>query len=55
LKSYFKRHKEITKKLSRNRTTKILVTDITKNVEKLSKKWFGKNTKTELVTLGDKK
>lgn len=55
LKDYFERHEEIKNKLSKNKTTKILVTDITKNVEKLSERWFGKNTKTELVKLGDKK
>ena len=42
LKDYFERHYEIKKKLSKRGTTKILVTDMTKNVEKLSKKWFGK-------------
>ena len=49
LKEYFERHPEITKKLAKNKKAKILVTDITKNVEKLTKEWFGKNTKPELV------
>jgi glutamate racemase len=51
LKNYFTRHPEIEKKLYRNKTAKILVTDITKNVEKLSKKWFGIKTKPRLVSL----
>lgn len=51
LKDYFERHEEIKNKLSKNKTTKILVTDITKNVEKLSERWFGKNTKPELIKL----
>ena len=62
LKDYFARHPEIEKKLSKNRTSnqsnarygaraKILVTDITPNIVKLSKKWFGKNTKPELINL----
>ena len=51
LKEYFERHEEITKKLSRGKHARILVTDITKNVEKLTKEWFGKNTKPELVKL----
>jgi glutamate racemase len=52
LKNYLKKHPEIKNKLSKNKTTKILVTDITKNVEKLSKKWFGAKTKPKLVQLG---
>lgn len=51
LKDYFMRHLEITEKLSKNKTAKILVTDITKNVEKLSKKWFGSDTKPKLVEI----
>lgn len=51
LKNYFLRHPEISKKLSRGKTTKILVTDITKNVKKLSQKWFGKNTKPKLIEI----
>lgn len=51
LKNYLIRHSEIQKKLSKNKTARILVTDITKNVEKLSKKWFGKKTKPKLVQL----
>ena len=49
LKDYFKRHPEITKKLSKNKKTKILVTDITKSVAKLTQKWFGKDIKKMLV------
>jgi len=51
LKEYLCKHSEIERKLSKNKSAKILVTDITKNVEKLSKEWFGKNTKPELVQL----
>ncbi len=51
LKDYLKRHDEITKKLSCGKHAKILVTDITKNVEKLTKDWFGEDTKPELVKL----
>ncbi|MEK7572246.1 MAG: glutamate racemase [Patescibacteria group bacterium] len=51
LKDYLLRHPEIEKKLAKNRKAKILVTDITKNIVKLSKKWFGKNTKPELIKL----
>lgn len=50
LKDYFLRHPEIEKKLSKKHTTKILVTDITKNVEKLSSQWFGK-IKPKLVKI----
>ena len=51
LKEYFERHPEITKNLTKGKHARILVTDITKNVEKLTKEWFGKNTKPELVKL----
>ena len=51
LKDYLKRHKEITKKLSKNKHAKILVTDITSNVEKLTREWFGGKTKPELIKL----
>jgi glutamate racemase len=51
LKNYFDRHKEISQKLSKNKTAKILVTDVTQTVSKLTNKWFGKNTKVELVNL----
>ena len=47
-KEYFARHSEITKKLSKNKTVKILVTDKTQNVDRLVKKWFGP-AKVELV------
>ena len=50
LKEYFVRHGEIEKKLSKKGKVKILVTDITKNVEKLTREWFGK-TKPELIKL----
>ncbi|MDP3013931.1 MAG: hypothetical protein Q8M92_06795, partial [Candidatus Subteraquimicrobiales bacterium] len=61
LKNYLIRHPEIENKLSKNGKAKILVTDIAKNIEKLSQKWFGpprlasgeagKNTKPELIKL----
>ncbi|MBU0611989.1 glutamate racemase [Patescibacteria group bacterium] len=51
LKEYFARHPEIEKKLSKNKSAKILVTDMTKNVMKLTQKWFGKNSKPELIKL----
>jgi len=63
LKEYFKRHPELEKQLSRGKTPdqskarygagnmKILLTEITPNIENLSKKWFGKDTKPELIRL----
>ncbi|MFA6524495.1 MAG: glutamate racemase [Candidatus Paceibacterota bacterium] len=60
LKEYFKRHLEVEKLLSKKQTpnqskarygARILVTDITKNVEKLTQKWFGKDVKPELIRL----
>jgi len=55
LKDYFARHPEIEKKLSKNKrkigTTKILVTDITKSVAELSKKWFGDNALPKAMNL----
>ncbi|HNW71371.1 MAG TPA: glutamate racemase [Candidatus Paceibacterota bacterium] len=51
LKNYFMRHPEIEKQLSKKRTTKILFTDMTKNVANLTEKWFGKNTKSEVVEI----
>jgi glutamate racemase len=62
LKEYFVRHPEVEKKLTKRKKqtpnesgasygARILVTDITPNIKKLSKKWFGKNTKPELIHL----
>lgn len=51
LKDYFARHQEVESKLSKKKTAKILVTDITHSVNKLSQKWFGKNIKPELVAI----
>lgn len=51
LKEYLGLHQEITKKLSKNKTAKILVTDLTKSVNILSKKWFGVKTKPKLIKL----
>jgi glutamate racemase len=51
LKDYLIRHQEISKKLSKRGTSKILVTDRTKTVGELARKWFGKNTKPQLISL----
>ncbi|MEI7810393.1 MAG: aspartate/glutamate racemase family protein [bacterium] len=62
LKEYFTKHPEIEKKLTKftkqtpNQSkarygARILVTDITPNVIKLTTKWFGKDTKPELINL----
>lgn len=51
LKSYLAKHTEIQKSLSKNNEVKILFTDVTENVIKLSVKWFGKDVKPKLITL----
>ncbi|MCM2338912.1 MAG: hypothetical protein NDI62_00420 [Burkholderiales bacterium] len=61
LKEYLSRHQELEKRLSKNKKARILVTDITPNIKKLSQKWFGpprlakgeagKNSKVEVVKL----
>ncbi len=51
LKEYFTNHPEVVKVLSQKGKAKILVTDITKNIIKLSGKWFGSKTKPELIHL----
>lgn len=58
LKDYLVNHPEIDKKLSKNNRAQggqgkveILVTDLTQNIEKLSKQWFGKNIKPKLVKI----
>jgi glutamate racemase len=51
LKNYFKRHPEIEKKLSKRRTSKILLTDVTQNMVKLTRKWFGAKAKPKLISL----
>ena len=51
LKEYLMRHTEIAKKLSKNKTAKILVTDITQNMLKLSHKWFGASVRPKLVEI----
>ena len=51
LKEYLERHKEIKNKLSKGKTTRILVTDLTKSVRNLSQKWFGIKTKVKLIKL----
>jgi len=51
LKNYLFNHQEISKKLSKNKSMKILVTDKTHNIEELTKKWFGGKTKPKLINL----
>jgi glutamate racemase len=51
LKEYLVKHPEITNKLSKNKTAKILVTDKTQNVDYLTKKWFGSSKTVNLVNL----
>lgn len=50
LKNYLSKHPDIIRRLSKNRSSKILVTDITKNIEKLTRKWFGK-IKPKLINI----
>lgn len=40
LKEYFEKHQEISKKLSRNKSIKILVTSKTEHMERLAKRWL---------------
>lgn len=51
LREYLQRHPEISKKLSKNKSMKILVTDKTQNVNHLVKKWFNPSQKVNLVNL----
>lgn len=51
LKEYLKNHTEISKKLSKNGSAKILVTDRTQTIDKLTHKWFGQNVKPKLIHL----
>lgn len=51
LKNYFERHPEISQKLSKEKSAKILVTDMTQTVSRLTIKWFGKYAKPELIKL----
>ena len=51
LKSYLAKHPEIAKKLSKHKNIRILATDLTQNMKKLSKKWFNKDTEPKLVKL----
>ncbi len=51
LKNYLEKHSEISKKLSKKHTAKILVTDLTESIKNLSKKWFGGKVKPKLVNL----
>jgi len=55
LKNYLLRHPELEKKLSKKGTAKILVTDTTQSMERLAKKWFGKDAKPKLVSLPSKR
>ncbi|HEV7423654.1 MAG TPA: glutamate racemase [Candidatus Paceibacterota bacterium] len=49
LKEYLARHPELTKKLSKNKSIQIVVTDKTQNMNFLVKKWFGQVKETKLV------
>ena len=51
LKLYLSRHQEIEKNLSKNKTVKILVTETTPNINKLSKKWFGLKKDPEVIKI----
>ncbi len=51
LKEYLKKHQEISKKLSKNGTAKVLVTDVTKHIILLVKKWFGRESRPILIKL----
>jgi glutamate racemase len=51
LRNYLLRHKEIEKKLSRNKKFEILVTKMSKRYEKLSREWFGGKIKPKLIKL----
>lgn len=49
LKEYLVRHSEISGKISKNGSIKILVTDKTQNINNLVKKWFG-SSKIEILS-----
>jgi glutamate racemase len=51
LKNYLLRHKEITKKLSKNNKFELLVTKLNERYEKLSYEWFGEDVKPKLVKI----
>lgn len=51
LKSYLLKHKEIAKKLSKNKKFEILVTKLNERYKKLSYEWFGAKTKPKLIQL----
>ena len=51
LQKYLGKHPEIIKLLTKKRSAKILVTDMTQNVQKLSRKWFGPKAKPKLVQI----
>ncbi|MFA5751275.1 MAG: glutamate racemase [Candidatus Paceibacterota bacterium] len=51
LERYLFNHPEIEKKLSKKSRCKILVTDLTKSTEKLTKLWFKNNVKPKLIDL----
>lgn len=50
LKNYLSKHAEISKKLSKNKTIKMLATANTKNMSLLAKKWFGYSKPFTIVT-----
>jgi glutamate racemase len=51
LKNYLLKHKEITKKLSKNNKFELLVTKLNERYKKLSYEWFGAKTKPRLIQL----
>jgi glutamate racemase len=51
LKNYLKRHPEIESTLSRNKTQRFLVTDLTPTMSKMAKAWFEKAIPLETVDL----
>lgn len=51
LKNYLARHQEISKKLSRGKTVKILITDRTKTVDNITRRWFRNTSKPKLINL----
>jgi glutamate racemase len=50
-KEYLNRHPEIQKKLFQKKIIKILVTDKTQTMNKLTQRWFGRQTKPKLVKM----
>lgn len=49
--AYLTRHPKIERRLSKNKRMKVLVTNRTTTINKLTEKWFGKNAKPQLVNI----